>query len=321
VDPDQKRASGGEWRRAATIKEATLSAISERPLQSILLLIALADVAACGSTLRPAPIVRASATAPAVEPAAPFASEQSAAPAAASLGTSPSAPAGASASTASSPPSSAAATTTTFDPSTFAGPVDNPWFPLVPGTTLVYQGTKEGQAAVDTVAITSKTKVIAGVTAFGVHHDLALNGVVTRQTDDWFAQDRQGNVWQLGRATVEGADPTEPDEAGTSEGSWEAGTAGAEPGIVMPANPRVGDSGVQATSPGKIESHVVVLFTNGTAKVPAGTFSSVLQTEEWTPFAPGILTVKAYVRGTGLVREAEIAGGDDVLELVKATRP
>ena len=302
-------------------KEATVRTISERRVLTILLLFALGGVAGCGTTLSPAPIVRASATALAIQPTASLASLQPTPAATGSPTAAPSASGGVpSAAPAASPASSAAPTATAFDPSSFAGPVNNPWFPLIAGTTLVYQGTKEGQAAVDTVAVTSKTKLIAGVKAVAVHHDLALNGVVMRQTDDWFAQDRQGNVWQLGRTTVE-SDPGEPDEVGNTGGSWEAGATGAQPGIVMPAKPQIGDSGVRAILPGKIEDHVVVLLTNGTAKVPAGTFSNVLQTEEWSPFAPETLTLKAYVQGTGLVREAEIAGGDDILELVKVTRP
>ena len=213
------------------------------------------------------------------------------------------------------------ASTPTFDPASFGGPVVNPWFPLSPGTKLVYQGTEEGENAVDTVTVTTTPKVVAGVTAVVVHHELALNGDLSKESDDWYAQDRLGNVWLLGTATMEGGDPGESDEPGSTEGSWESGVDGAQPGIVMPANPQIGDAGLEELYSGKAEDRYVVLLTDTTVKVPAGTFSGVLLTAVWSRLAPDVLTEKAYVQGTGEIREADVAGGDDVLELVSVTRP
>jgi hypothetical protein len=207
-----------------------------------------------------------------------------------------------------------------FDPADFAGPVDNPWFPLKPGTTWVYQGTQDGQNAVDTVTVEADPKIVAGVTATVVHHALALNGEVSRETDDWYAQDRQGNVWLLGVATTEGGDPNES-EPGSSEGSWEAGVGAARPGIVMPATPAIGDSQLQALVPGTVEDHSVVLLTDTRVLVPAGTYSGVLLTAEWSPLQPDVLRETSFGKGIGEIREADVAGGDDVLELVKVTTP
>lgn len=208
-----------------------------------------------------------------------------------------------------------------FDPASFSDPVDNPWFPLKPGMAWVYQGTVDGQTAVDTVTVEAAPKAVAGVTAAVVHHELALNGEVARETDDWYAPDRAGDVWLLGVATTAGGEPNESDEAGSPEGSWQTGVDGAQPGIVMPANPRIGDGGLQELDPGKAEDHFVVLLTDTSVRVPAGTFSNVLLVAVWSRLVPDVLTEKAYVKGTGEVREADVAGGDDVLELVKVTTP
>jgi hypothetical protein len=203
-----------------------------------------------------------------------------------------------------------------IDPANFVAVVDNPWYPLKPGTTFTYKGTKDGGKAIDTFSVMSETRIVAGVTCVVVHDELTLDGTIAERTDDWYVQDRQGNVWYFGEATAE------LDDAGkvtSTEGSWEAGVDGAQPGIFMPADPKVGDSGVQELYPGQAEDHFVVLLTNAHAKVPAGSFSGVLLTAEWTPLEPDVLSEKAYVMGMGEVREADVAGGDEKLELTKIT--
>src|SRR5690242_15140656 len=49
-------------------------------------------------------------------------------------------------------------------PASFVAVVDNPWFPLKPGSTWTYRGVKDGEKGVDTMTVTSETKVLAGVT-------------------------------------------------------------------------------------------------------------------------------------------------------------
>src|SRR5439155_26018588 len=125
------------------------------------------------------------------------------------------------------------------------------------------------------------------------------------------------NVWYFGEATKE----LDGGKVVSTEGSWEGGVDGAEPGIYMPAHPAVGQSGLQEFYAGQAEDHFVVLLTNATVKVPLGSFSGALLTAEWTPLEPGVLSEKFYVKGTGDVREADVAGGDEKLELTKVVRP
>jgi len=216
------------------------------------------------------------------------------------------------------PSAASASPVAAIDPANFVSTIDNPWFPLLPGTVLTYHGTRDGEAAVDTVTVTSDTKVIDGVPTVVVHDELTLGGRLAEQTDDFYVQDRDGNVWYFGEATAE------LDDAGkvvSTEGSWQTGVDGAAPGIFMPANPEVGFSSPQEFYSGHAEDHFVVLLTNHAVKVPAGAFSGALLTAEWTPLEPGILSEKAYVKGTGEVSEADVVGGAEKLELTKVVRP
>jgi hypothetical protein len=204
-----------------------------------------------------------------------------------------------------------------IDPANFVAVVDNPWFPLIPGTVFTYRGTKDGQAAVDTFTVTSDTKVVAGVTCTVIHDRLTLDGALAETTDDWYVQDRAGNVWYFGEATQE----LENGKVVNTDGSWETGVDGAQPGIFMPAQPVVGLSGVQEVYPGQAEDHYVVLLTDAKVKVPLATYSGVLLTAEWTPLEPDVLSEKAYVKGLGEAREADVAGGDETLALTKVVKP
>src|SRR5437762_6452699 len=44
--------------------------------------------------------------------------------------------------------------------STFTARVDNPWFPLKPGTLYRYTGVKDGKPSRDVVTVTRRTKAI-----------------------------------------------------------------------------------------------------------------------------------------------------------------
>lgn len=217
-----------------------------------------------------------------------------------------------------SPGASTSAAAVVINQANFVAGVDNPWFPLKAGARYTYRGTKDGKAAVDVMQVTANTKTVDGVASVVVRDTLRLGGVVAERTEDWYAQDRDGNVWYFGEATAE------LDASGkvlSTEGSWQAGVDGALPGIYMPAEPRVGQSLAQEHYAGHAEDWFVVLFTDAKVKVPAGTFKNALVTGEWTPLEPGVFGEKWYVKGTGQVKEADITGGDEQLSLVKITGP
>lgn len=215
--------------------------------------------------------------------------------------------------------SSAAPTASgSLDPANFTSTIDNPWLPMVPGTTLIFEGTKDDQRAVDTFEITSETKVIAGVTCVVVRDTLTLDGKLHEKTEDWYVQDRQGNVWYFGEQTAV------YDAAGnitSTSGTWQAGVAGARPGIFMPADPKIGQSFQQEYLAGEAEDHFVILLLAVPVTVPYGSFAEAMITAEWTPLEPDVLSEKAYVKGIGLVSEGDIKGGNEGLQLTTVTKP
>jgi hypothetical protein len=199
-----------------------------------------------------------------------------------------------------------------------ARPIDNPWFPLPRGRTLVYHGVKDGKAAVDTETVTSRTKVIQGVPCVAVEDRLTLNGKLEELTTDWYTQDASGNVWYYGEATEE-LDPA--GHVVSREGSWQAGVNGAHAGIFMPARPQVGSGGLQEYYKGHAEDHFRVLSLRTSVKTPYVSTSAAMLTKEWTPLEPKVLDHKYYVRGLGTVREESVKGPVETLTLVAVHNP
>lgn len=202
-------------------------------------------------------------------------------------------------------------------PSEFAPRVDNPWFPLRPGTTYVYRGRKDGEPSRDRMRVLRRTRTILGVRATVVSDRLYLDGKLEERTRDWYAQDRRGNVWYLGEATAE----LNPDgSVRTREGSWQAGVDGARAGIFMPAHPHRGQSGIQEMYEGEAEDHFRVLDLDAIVETRAAVTSRALLTREWTPLEPGVVDHKYYVKSIGTVLEETVKGGDELNELVAVRR-
>jgi hypothetical protein len=204
-----------------------------------------------------------------------------------------------------------------IDPAGFGPNVANPWFPLRPGTTLVYAGRKDGDKAVDVVAVSPRTKIIDGVSTRVVNDRLYANGVLVERTSDYYAQDRCGNVWYFGEDTAE------LDEQGrvvSREGSFHAGVDGAQPGVFMQAHPTIGRMFRQEWLPGQAEDQFKVIAKHADMRVPYGSFHDALRTEETTALEPGVVDNKLYVRGIGEVLEVTLKGGDEKFTLVDVLR-
>ena len=203
-----------------------------------------------------------------------------------------------------------------FNPNNFVNRVDNRFFPLTPGTTYFYQGEKDGIPSSDEFIVTHQNQRIAGVNCTVVRDRAYENGVLVEDTIDWFAQDTDGNVWYFGE------DTKELDANGnviSTEGSWQAGVNGAQPGIIMEAHPRVGDKYQQEFASGVAEDMAKVASVNKTATVSYGSFDDVLVTREWSPLDPGSVEEKYYADGVGFILGVTIKGGDERTELVRIT--
>jgi hypothetical protein len=124
-----------------------------------------------------------------------------------------------------------------IDPSEFTNEIDNPYWPMKPGSQWIFRETDaEGTVSRVVVTVLDKTKTIMGIDARIVHDQVTDGGQIKEDTYDWYAQDADGNLWYLGEDTTE----YENGEPKTKEGSWEAGVDGALAGIIMPASPQVG---------------------------------------------------------------------------------
>ncbi len=202
-------------------------------------------------------------------------------------------------------------------PRRFATTVDNPWFPLEPGTTLLYRGVKDGKPSRDVFTVTRATKTIQGVRTTVVSDRLFQKGKLAERTSDYYAQDEAGNVWYFGEDTAELA----PSGKVTStSGTWRAGVKGARPGILMPADPRPGQTGQQEFFRGEAEDRFRVLSLSAPVRTPAASTTRGLLTAEWTPLEPGVLDHKLYVRGVGTALEQTVKGGDERNTLVAIRR-
>jgi hypothetical protein len=204
-----------------------------------------------------------------------------------------------------------------IDPADFGPNVDNPWFPLHPGTTFMYSGRKDGTKAIDVFAVSHRTSVVDGVRTRVVEDRLLLNGVLEERTRDYYAQDRCGNVWYFGEDTAE------LDRHGhviSREGSFRAGVAGAQPGVYMQAHPTVGRTFRQEWDPGNAEDQFTAIGKHARVTVPYGSFHHALRTRETTALEPGVVDNKLYVRGLGQVLEVTLRGGDEKLALVDVLR-
>jgi hypothetical protein len=203
-----------------------------------------------------------------------------------------------------------------IDPAAFSTAIDHPYLPLRPGRRWVYEGRTDEGLERKVVEVTDRTRVLMGVTCVEVHDTVTVDGRLSEDTLDWFAEDRNGTVWYFGEATRKVAD----DGQSTPAGSWEAGVHGALPGVVMPAHPHPGGPYRQEYLPGEAEDMARVIGVTEQLTVPFGSYLEVLVTREWSPLEPGVAEHKHYAPGIGLIREEGVEGDSSRTDLVELTR-
>lgn len=205
----------------------------------------------------------------------------------------------------------------TPNPARFTTTIDNPYLPFVPGTKMVYRERSADGRGRDVVRVTHRTKVVDGVTTVVVRDRAYLRGELVEDTRDFYAQDRQGNVWYFGENTKE----YDSGKVVSTEGSWRAGRDGAQAGIVMEAHPRVGDTYKQEDAPGVAEDQATVLSLDASKTVPFGSFDNLLKTKDFSPLEPSVVERKFYAKGIGSVLEKVVKGGRERVVLVRVVRP
>lgn len=199
-------------------------------------------------------------------------------------------------------------------PADFVAEIDNPYWPMIPGSTWFYRETDaEGTVQRVEVTVTDRTKTILGIEATVVHDVVTEDGELIEDTFDWYAQDTAGNVWYLGEETKE----FENGKVSTTEGSWETGVDGALAGIILPADPRIGMTYRQEYYAGEAEDEGEILSLDEQAEVPFGSFDNLLMTKDTTPLEPNILEHKFYAEGIGPILVLGLSGGVGREELIR----
>jgi hypothetical protein len=181
----------------------------------------------------------------------------------------------------------------------FVSELSNPYLAFAPGRVFRYESRLPEGVESDVVEVTRKTKTIMNVATTVVHDVVSLDGDVTEDTYDWYAQDKDGNVWYFGEDSKELLNGV----IVSTEGSWQAGVNGAEPGIVMLAAPASGIRYPQETAEAVAEDMAKVVRLDATVQLAYGSFPGVLQTQEWSKLDGGAKESKYYAPGVGLLLE------------------
>jgi hypothetical protein len=199
----------------------------------------------------------------------------------------------------------------------FDNPQQNPYFPLKPGTVTRYRGSDEGEQFRENVRVTYKKKTIQGVRATVVRDVLRrADGSLAEKTQDWYAADNKGNVWYFGEKT---ATYDLQGNVDSREGSWQAGQHGAVAGLIMPADPRPTNAYRQEYYKDHAEDQAWIVQRHATVTVPYGRLHNVVRSFEWSRLEKGVVSLKLYAPGIGIVREQDLAGGSEVFDLVSVT--
>jgi hypothetical protein len=193
-----------------------------------------------------------------------------------------------------------------LDPADFTNEIDNPYWPMKPGTKWVYRGTEGGEPVRIEVTVTDKKKVVEGIPARVVLDQVKdAQGDLIESTYDWYGQDAAGAIWYLGEDTKE----YENGNVVSTTGSWENGIDGAEAGVIMPGKPSLGLAYRQEYHKGDAEDAGKIIGLSETATVPFGRYENALETEDTTRLEPNVVEHKYYVKGVGPVLKTAASGG------------
>jgi len=207
--------------------------------------------------------------------------------------------------------------------------IDNTYWPLSSGTSSVYFAESRDGCEVNQMTVTGNTKsdfatpydsIVAWEVEDRAWVDEACGGnyALVESTKDWFAQDKDGNVWYFGEDT-EAWD--HDDGCPSTSGAWQAGDDGAVAGVVMPADPVVGTWYQQEFYEGEAEDRAKVLNLDANVSIGSGAFAGCLRTKEYSPLAPGQVEHKYYCPAVGLKLINELKGKTLRVEYIGDTLP
>jgi hypothetical protein len=196
----------------------------------------------------------------------------------------------------------------------------NPYVSIVAGHTYVLRAGEEGEETV-VVHVTEESREIQGVhcrvvvdAVIEVEEDEAsgeIEYVPVEITDDWFAQDTEGNVYYCGEISRNFEDGILVD----LDGSFESGKEFAKAGLMIMAMPEVGFAHRQEFSLGEAEDIVQYVDLAGIPEVenenyPCADAGGCLMTYDFAPLEPESSEFKYYIPGVGFVLAEAMEDGD-----------
>jgi hypothetical protein len=202
--------------------------------------------------------------------------------------------------------------TPTVDPADFSTTIDNLYFPVPRGHTFVYDASGPDGATGMRIRVLLDTQVVMGVECRPVLTEVFVGDDLRESTQRYYAQDAEGNVWYFG----EDVKKYEGGEVTSTAGSWQAGVDGAAPGIVMKADPTVGDVYPLEYLAGKAGEMAEVLDADVSVEVPYSSFTHVVKIKDWTPAEARVVEEKYYAPGMGLVLTKQVEGGSGSERLI-----
>jgi hypothetical protein len=203
-----------------------------------------------------------------------------------------------------------------LDPVDFTLHIDNPWWPMRPGTSWHYVERAGEETTKVITTVTHRTKVVGGIRARVVHDVAREHGRVIEDTFDWYAQDSGGSIWYLGELSKQ----FEHGHLASTAGSWTYGVDGGQAGVVVPARPGVGCTYREEHHRPDAEDRARVLSVSEGLRVPTGFYAHTLHTANSSPVEPRALENKFYARGVGPVLELDLSPELGTAVLVRITR-
>lgn len=202
-----------------------------------------------------------------------------------------------------------------FEAAVFTNPtvITNAYYGPAAGKVYVYHAGEVGQSPEEEITIErrTETKTIMGVACI-IHHDVVKkDNVLVEDTDDWMAQDDDGNLWYMGEFVK---NYEENGDFSDNDGSWEAGVDEALPGYWIPASPVVGQTYFQEYYEGEAEDRAEVLEVGVTVTIGLGTYENCIVTKDINPYEEDVYEKKYYAPGIGAIKEEKFED-DELIEV------
>ena len=174
--------------------------------------------------------------------------------------------------------------------------ITNPLFPVEKGGQKLQLGIEAGEPVRFETTPLRATKLIRwnnqDVQTRVVQFVAYTSDRIAETAVDFYAQDDAGNVWYFGEDVYN----YERGVIVNTKGTWRAGKDG-PPGMIMPANPKLGDVYRPENIPGFAFEEVTVKATNQTVAGPKGPVAGAIFVQEC--LADGVLEDKTFAPGYG----------------------